>query len=79
MQNENKFYKTKDCSVSSMLDCMGIKLNSVEWDSGSMYFFFENKQKCEEVVDKYYRDELKVNPKSLFDSSRNIKSIIYNN
>lgn len=79
MKNKNKFYKTKDCLISATLDCLGAKLSSTEWDNGSLYFFFEDYDSCEEIINKYYRGELRVNPKDLFNASKNIKSIIYNN
>ena len=79
MKNENKLYKAKDFLIISVLDCLGAKLNSTEWDSDSLYFFFDDFNGCEEIINQYYRGELRVNPKDLFNASKNIKSIIYNN
>lgn len=76
---KNKLYKTKDHIIAAILDCFGAKLDSSEWDNNSLYFFFKNYEVCAEIINKYYRGELRVNPKDLFNASKNIKSIIYNN
>lgn len=78
MKNIEKFYKTKDYLLASVLDCLGVKLDKVQWEDNSLHFFFEDYYDCEQIIDNYYRGELKVNPKSLFDSSRNIRTMIFN-
>jgi len=78
MKDEKRFYKTKDYLVISVLECLGAKLDCVEWEKNSLFFFFEDYAKCEKIVSDYYTDRLLVNPKDLFNASRNIKSIIHN-
>ena len=73
----NKLYRTKDQFVASTLYALGEKLDSTESENGVVFFVFENGKRCEELVKKYYANDLKVNPRALFDSFRTIKSILF--
>jgi len=70
-------FRTKCQFIASTLYALGEKLDSTESDGRVLFFIFENKSKCEELVKKYYANDLKVNPRALFDSFRTIKSILF--
>jgi len=71
-------YRLKDIFITSTLYALGEKIDSTEWLDGECWFLFCNESKCDELVNKYYANELKVNPRILFDSFKTIKSILFN-
>lgn len=70
-------YKTKDQFISSTLYALGIKLAFSNWEDGKCFLYFKDKNKCDEIVNKYFSGELIVNPRILFDSFKTIKTIIF--
>lgn len=70
-------YRTKDQYLASTLYAVGLKLDSSEWIDNACFFVFENESKCNEVVKKYYAGELRIDPRSLWDGFKTIKSIIF--
>lgn len=76
MKNENN-YKTKDQFIASTLYALGEVFLFTEWENNKCYLFFENKNKCEEIVVNYYSGKLKVDPRVLFDGFKTIKTIIF--
>lgn len=77
MKNVNN-YKTKDQFIASTLYALGEGFLFTEWEDNKCYLFFENKNKCEEIVNNYYSGKLKVDPRILFDSFKTVKTIIFN-
>jgi len=75
----NLLYRTKCQFLASTLYALGLKLDSSEWSNGVCFFVFENQEKCEETVKKYYQGELRLDPRNLWDGFKTIKSIIFNN
>ena len=71
-------FRTKDQFIASTLYAMGEKLDSLERVDRECFFLFENKNKCEQVLKKYFSDELKISPRLLFSSFKDIKTYIYN-
>ena len=69
-------WRTKDQYLASTLYAIGLKLDSSEWFDNACFFVFENEQKCQEVVKKYYAGELRVDPRDLWEGFKTIKSII---
>lgn len=76
MENVNN-YKTKDQFLASTLYALGERFLFSEWEDGKCYLYFLNKDKCEEIIAKYYSGQLKIDPRVLFDSFKTIKTIIF--
>ena len=70
-------YKTKDQFMASILYALGERIALSEWLDGKCFIYFKNKDKCDQVVLKYYSDELMINPRTLFDSFKTIKTIVF--
>jgi len=82
MKNQIKtlpLHRSKDQFITSTLYALGEKLDSTEWVNNECYFIFENAPSCEEIVKNYYADKLKISPRLLFNSFKDIKSMIFNN
>ncbi len=71
-------YKTKDIFIASTLFAQGVKLISTDWVNGECFFCFADAEKSEEVARKYFADEIKISPRTLFNSFKDIKSILFN-
>lgn len=72
-------YRSKCQFIASTLYALGEKLDSTEWINGECFFIFEDAKKCSQIVKDYYAGEIKVDPRVLFNSLKDIKSIIFNN
>jgi len=72
-------YKTKDQFLASTLYAIGQKLEGVKNEDGVIYFVFEDEEKCESIVKKYYGGDLEEDPRKLWEGFRQIKSLIFSN
>lgn len=73
----SRLYRTKDQYLASTLYAFGLKLDSSEWANNACFFVFEDRKKCEEIVRRYYSGELRIDPRSVWDGFKTIKSIIF--
>lgn len=73
----SELFETKDQFIASVLYASGQNFWTTEWRDSACYFQFENPEKCRQTVSDYYRGELKVDAKKLFDALQTIKGIIY--
>ncbi len=70
-------YKTKDYLVAALLLERGQKLGGTNWEGKVCWWLFANEDEAMAIIKKHYNRELSVNSKSLFDSLRTIKSMLY--
>jgi len=80
MMNEKQIlegFKTKDQEIASVLYATGQIINSTSWENGACYFLYENKSQCDEIVANYFRGQIKLNAKVVWDAIKTIKGIIY--
>ena len=75
----SSLYRTKDQYLASTLYALGFKLDSTEWSDGACFFVFEDENKCKEFVSRYFKGELRIDPRNLWEGFKTIKSIIFNN
>ena len=75
---KNNLYQTKDQFISSVLSMEGMKIERIDKDGKVCHLSFGNFEKCKEIVHNYLNDKMEVSPRKVFDSFKNIKSIIYN-
>jgi hypothetical protein len=76
--NYVELYKTKDIYIAATLFACDFEFEETEWTSEECFFVFRDKDKAEEAVRKYFTNELRVSPRLLFDSFKNIKALLYN-
>lgn len=70
-------YKAKDQFIATTLLCLGHKIKEIQTEGNIKFFIFEDGENCKEVERLYFNGDLLVNPKELFNSFRDLKSMIY--
>ena len=71
-------FRTKDLSEASLLYASGKKLQHPQHENGKVWFVFEDKASCEEIVHTYWRREAVINAKDYADAIRTLKDLIFN-
>lgn len=74
----NNFFATHDIFLSSALACLGYKLDCVDKTNGSKCcFYFVRDDGLDDAIQMYWTSQLRIEPKDLFSSLKNLKSRIY--
>jgi hypothetical protein len=74
-----KTYKTKDISISAMLLTKKIPLIAVNKSNNTVFFEFDQKDKCEELSKLYWFGDCPVNAKDFHQNLGVLKGQIFNN
>lgn len=69
--------RSRDIYLSTVFKQAGIPIIRVENTTGKAIFVFRACKEIEELTTKYFNDELRVNPKSLFETWKSLKSMAY--
>lgn len=79
MENQkNKGFFTSDIKIASFLLSKGVSLCETErHNSRKVIFIFERSDKTTSLIKDYLTDKAIVNPRLLFESFENLKSIIF--
>lgn len=76
MINDN-YYKTSDLALAASLSLYS-PVNTIDsTDSKRIIFIFKQSQELDQLVDMYWRGEMKVDPQQYFNQLKVIKSRIY--
>ena len=71
-------YRVKDYFLASILYETGQKLDHREWgDHKTLWWVFEDKDKCDVIINKHYNGELNLNSMSFVESLRTVKGMLY--
>ena len=73
----NQHFGTFDLNLSAVLIAYGFALQDVEKTGRKARFIFSSSDTLHEVIDKYWRQELTVNPHTLFNSLKLLKNRLY--
>ena len=76
--NMKNCFRTKDLAEASFLYASGKRLMESIRDDGKVWFLFQDKPSCEELVSSYWRKEASVNAKEFSDAIRTLKDLIFN-
>ena len=71
-------YRTKDLPIAAFLYASNKRLFESHKDNGKVWFVFDDKSSCEEMVNSYFRKEASVNAKEFADAIRTLKDLIFN-
>lgn len=81
MKNETKqndFYKTSDLACSATLTLFGFPIERIERvNPRKALFVFRKNPKLDEILNKYWKRQLKVEPAAYFEQLSFIKARIY--
>ena len=70
-------FQTTDLQIASALMASGQSLTRLDWQSGRAYFVFENKSRCEGLVQAYWASDLRLPAKDYFNSMRELKDRLF--
>ena len=74
----NFFLKTSDLALATALCVLGIAIEAMQQsDSERMFFIFTKSDKLTDIVNRFWRDELLVNPLAYFNQLKVLKTRIY--
>lgn len=70
-------FSTKDIYLACVLKQSGIPIVRVEGNGRHGIFVFQNSDKIEKLYSDYFNDQLRVNPRQLFDCWKGLKSMAF--
>lgn len=75
-QNLSEF-STRDIYISSVLKQSGISLIRIESNGKQGIFVFKASEKIKEIISAYFNNELRIDPHSLFETWKSLKSMAF--
>lgn len=77
-EDPDSYWLTSDLQIATTLVTVGFPVFDLEkQEQGQTHFIFERSDKLEKAVDKYWRDELSLNPRRLFGEYRDLKTRLH--
>lgn len=76
---EQDTYTTKTLNIAAYLYTCGIQLTGTSRVGTEIYFHFAPEWKAQELVDAYFSDTARVNPKELFARLNDLRDLIFSN
>lgn len=73
----NQEFKTRDLAEATALITTGNSLIEIERNGKICFFVFENKEKCNEISNKYFFGELNVNARNFYEAMTRLKNRIF--
>jgi len=78
MKDEMDVIKTSDFTLASTLLCLGFDIIGIDKTNPKrVVFYYRKTSDLEVVIDKFWKDEVKVNPKDFVYSQREIRARIH--
>lgn len=78
MYDSDFFFKTSDLALATAISVLGIAIEAMQQtDSGRMNFIFTKSEKVQDIVNRFWRGELLVEPQSYFNQLKVLKTRIY--
>ncbi len=77
MQNQPTEFQTRNLQIGSALKAAGQRLVRLDWRDGKAHFVFEDKLRCESMVQDYWSSGLKLPAKDFFNSMRELKDRLF--
>jgi hypothetical protein len=76
--NTNFFLKTSDLALATALSVLGVAIEAMQQtDSERMNFIFTKSDKVQDIVNRFWRNELLVEPQAYFNQLKVLKTRIY--
>ena len=73
-----KNFTTKDLQIASVLLTIKQDLIQIHHQNGIYYFEFFDEEKCQDIVDSYWRGDIHGNLKGFADAINDLKKRIFN-
>lgn len=73
----NSVYKTKDLAESAALIVQGLQLERIDREGSICWFIFNDRQKCEEISNKFFFGNLLVEARKYYEAMNRLKNRIF--
>lgn len=70
-------YPTRDIYLASVIKLSGIPILRVDKNGGRGIFVFQASDMINEIIRKYFNNELQFDPKTLFETWKSLKSLAF--
>jgi len=78
MYDSDFFFKTSDLALATAISVLGVAIEAMQQtDSERMNFIFTKSDKLTDIVNRFWRGELLVEPQSYFNQLKVLKTRIY--
>ena len=78
MYDSDFFFKTSDLALATAISVLGVAIEAMQQtDSERMNFIFAKSEKVQDIVNRFWRGELLVEPQSYFNQLKVLKTRIY--
>lgn len=77
IQNNNKFFISKDLYLSALCYAKGLKLERVEREGRICWFVFSDKNRGEQLLSQFITKSVDVNAKDYCDALRTLKDLVF--
>jgi len=77
--NKDDFYKTSDLALAVVISLFYPIEKVDKTDSGKAYFCFKRSEKLEQLIQNYWKQELKIEPQNYFNQLKIVKARLYAN
>jgi hypothetical protein len=72
------FFRTSDLALATAVCALGVAVEAMDQDDPRRTFFiFAKSEKTEDIVNRYWRGELLIEPQRYFDQLKALKTRIY--
>lgn len=76
-QQNSPEFSTRDIYIATVLRLSGIPIIRVQNNGGRGIFIFKASEKIEGIIAKYFNEELRVDPKGLFETWKALKAMAF--
>jgi hypothetical protein len=77
-ENHDYFFKTSDLALATALCVFGIAIEGMQQSEGQrQVFIFSKSEKLQDIVNRFWRGELQVEPQAYFNQLKILKTRIY--
>ena len=78
MYDSDFFFKTSDLALATAISVLGVAIEAMQQtDSERMNFIFAKSDRLTDIVNRFWRGELLVEPQSYFNQLKVLKTRIY--
>ena len=78
MYDSDFFFRTSDLALATAISVLGVAIEAMQQtDSERMNFIFAKSDKLTDIVNRFWRGELLVEPQSYFNQLKVLKTRIY--
>ena len=78
MYDSDFFFKTSDLALATAISVLGVAIEAMQQTDGQrMVFIFTKSDKVQDIVNRFWRGELLVEPQSYFNQLKVLKTRIY--